>query len=261
MKVNVALVMTGSGNMASGSLSRTQVSCAEPTNRLITAVSSAARKALMERVRPCTFKTGDVLYEPGALISDAFFPLSCVISLVAVMSDGKSTEVCIFGCEGVVAYASAQVSRRAFGRYVVQIGGSALKIAINELRLIVRHHKDLREVLRRYSEALLLQTFQTIACNTFHSVEARCCRLILTTDDRTGRRELPLTHEFLADMLGTQRSTVSIIMKRLAAEGVLRQQRGRICILNKLQLQRNACECYSKIKSDYVRLLPKTSPA
>jgi hypothetical protein len=113
-------------------------------------------------------------------------------------------------------------------------------------------------LLNNYGEALLAQTFQTLACNTVHAVEARCCRWILSMHDRADQDTLPLTHEFLAEMLGVQRSTVSVVARALQTAGLIRQSRGGITITDRAGLEDAACECYGKIRSVYQRLLPRT---
>jgi CRP-like cAMP-binding protein len=117
-----------------------------------------------------------------------------------------------------------------------------------------------QELLRRYSEVLLAQTFQTVSCNAVHAVEARCCRWILAMRDRADQDALPLTHEFLGEMLGVQRSTVSVVTRTLQTAGLIRQSRGSITILDRAGLEEASCECYGRIQQIYRRLLPGTFP-
>ncbi len=109
-----------------------------------------------------------------------------------------------------------------------------------------------------YTEALLAQTFQTVACNAVHSVEARCCRWILATQYRVGRNELLLTHEFLAEMLGVQRSTVTVVTRTLQTAGLIAQRRGVITVVDPAGLEESACECHGAIRRNLERLLPRT---
>ena len=110
----------------------------------------------------------------------------------------------------------------------------------------------------RYGEALLAQTFQTVSCNAVHVVEARCCRWILSMHDRLDSDALPLTHEFLAELLGVQRSTLSLIAHKLQTAGLIRQARGAITVTDRAGLEGAACECYGRIRRTFEELLPKT---
>ena len=110
----------------------------------------------------------------------------------------------------------------------------------------------------RYNEALLAQAYHTVACNAVHPVEARCCRWLLSTHDRVDEDALPLTHEFLAEMLGVQRSTVSATLRSLQTTGLIEQHRGGIAVLDRAGLEQAACECYRKIRFRFATLLPGT---
>jgi CRP-like cAMP-binding protein len=116
----------------------------------------------------------------------------------------------------------------------------------------------IQQLVLRFTEALLAQTLQSVACNATHSVEARCCRWILSTRDRWGSDELPLTHEFLSEMLGVQRSTVSAVTRTLHGAGLISQSRGAITITNRRGLEDTACECYSVIRERFSQLLPSS---
>ena len=129
-----------------------------------------------------------VLYEPGETIEHAYFPHDAIISLIAVFADGGSVEMALFGGEGVVGFASSLVSRaNSLGRYMVQVPGTASRIPVKRLRSVAQGRSRVQELLLRYTEALLAQTFQTVACNAVHSVEARCCRWILHPGSRWAR--------------------------------------------------------------------------
>src|SRR4029079_6271014 len=132
-----------------------------------------------------------------------------VVSLVNVLEDGNTVEVALFGRGGVVGLLSALVTRAAFGRYVVQMAGTASRIAVAHLDEVRNAHPKLQRLIAGYGEVLLGQTFQLCGATAVRPVEARCCRGILMMHDRAEQDALPLTHEFLAEMLGVQRSTVS----------------------------------------------------
>jgi CRP-like cAMP-binding protein len=230
-------------------------------NRLLSALSPGGYEQLGPHVQTVALRSGTVIYEPGSRVDHAYFPLDCVVSLLAVLEDGGSAEVALFGCEGVLGYTSALFGREAFGRYVIQIPGSAARISLPRLREAAGACPELDEMLMRYTEAQLAQSFQIIACNAVHTVEARCCRWILSTQDRVNRPTLPLTHEFLAEMLGVQRSTVSLITRTLQSAGLIAQLRGGIRIVDRRGLEDTSCECYRVIRRTFERLLPNTYPA
>src|SRR4051812_17819729 len=199
-------------------------------NRLLTALDADDRARLEPHLVDVQLAAGRVLYESGETVRHAYFPHGCVVSLLAVLEDGASAEVALFGREGVLGYASSLFSREAFGRYVVQVPGAASRLPATRLSESAEASPVLRDLLQRYTEALLKQTFQSVACNAVHAVEARCCRWILSTQDRIGQMDLPLTHEFLAEMLGVQRSTVSLVVRALQTAGLIRQGRGVISV-------------------------------
>jgi CRP-like cAMP-binding protein len=174
------------------------------------------------------------------------------------MEDGDTVEIAVFGREALFGLVTAVVSRQAFGRYIVQLAGTASRIPAERMQEVIAARPNIRQLLIRFAEALLAQTFQTVACNAIHGVEARCCRWILSMHDRMNQDTLPLTHELLAEMLGVQRSTVSLVTHALQTEGLIRQQRGAITVTDRAGLEAVACECYGKIRHTFERLLPGT---
>jgi CRP-like cAMP-binding protein len=229
------------------------------SNRLLAALGPGDFAAVAQNLEAVVLASQDVLYEPGETIEYAYFPHDAIISLIAVFEDGVSVEMALFGCEAVVGYASSLVTRaNSLGRYMVQVPGTASRLPIERLRRVAQARSKVQELLLRYTEALIAQTFQTVACNAVHSVEARCCRWILCTQDRVGREHLLLTHQFLADTLGVQRSTVSLIVRGLQKRGLIEQRRGSITVANRAGLEEFACECYQTTRRTFERLLPQT---
>jgi len=140
------------------------------------------------------------------------------------------------------------------------MGGTASRIPFERLNEARNARPGLRQLIMNYGEVLLSQTFQTVSCNAVHSVEMRCCRWILSMHDRADQDTLPLTHEFLSEMLGVQRSTVSVVTRTLQSAGLIRQSRGGITVIDRPGLEASTCECYRKIRRIYQRLLPGTYP-
>lgn len=226
------------------------------SNRLLANLEADDLKALEPHLEIVALERGQVLYEIGSTISHAYFPHDAVISLVNVLESGQSVEVAVFGREGVLGLLSALVTREAFGRYVVQVPGTASRIAFERLSEINASRPRVRRLIMHYGEAFLAQTFQTVTCNAVHGVEARCCRWILSLHDRSDRDTLPITHEFLAEMLGVQRSTVSVVLRTYQMQGLIQQGRGGITVIDRRGLEEMTCECYRRIRGFYERLLP-----
>jgi CRP-like cAMP-binding protein len=230
------------------------------SNRLLAALPPNVIGALLRRGDPIDLKRGTVLYESEAKLTYCCFPLSGVIALVAILDDGRSAEVAVFGPESVVAYIGAMLGAQAFGRYVVQVSGRAFKISTRALLEVIGAHPELERRLRAFLIAFTRQTFQYLACNACHPVDQRCCKWLLTMADKAQTDEVPITHDNLAEMLGVQRPTVSIIMRELQAAGLVEQKRGCIRLLDRRRLLRCSCECYEKAKAVYDKWLPGAYP-
>jgi CRP-like cAMP-binding protein len=227
-------------------------------NRLLAAMAPEDFVRLEPYLETVDLPRGKVLYRPGETITFAYFPHDSVVSLVTVLEDGGSVEVAVFGREAVFGFVSAFISRKSLGCYIVQLPGMASRIAVGRLQDAIEASPPLRQLLLQYVEALLAQTFQTVACNTVHGVEARCCRWILSTHDRVDRDELPLTHEVLAELLGVHRTTVSLVTRTLQRAGLISQSKGVITVTDRAGLEDITCECYRVIRNNFERLLPKT---
>jgi len=227
-------------------------------NRLLAALEPDDFRVLEPHLELVELPKGKVIYDIGDPVRHTYFPHNALVSLVTILHDGGTVEMALFGREGMFGFVSALMPRQSFGRYVTQISGSASRIAVDRLEGAGREHPRIRDMVFRFTEALLAQTLQTVACNAVHSVEARCCRWILSTRDRVDHDALPLTHEILAEMLGVQRSTVSSVTRALQIAGLIQQGRGSITITDRAGLEEMSCECYRKIRKSFERLLPAT---
>jgi CRP-like cAMP-binding protein len=197
-----------------------------------------------------------VLYQPNQPIEDAMFPLEGVVSMLTIMKDGTGIEVATIGNEGMVGLPIILGPQLASSRFIVQVPGSGLRMSAEILREETRRDTPLRRVLVLYHAAFLKQISQSVACNGLHTVEQRCCRWLLMTRDRVTQESFPLTHEFLAEMLGVRRSSVTEVLHPLRAKGLLQAHRGRIEILDRPGLEALACECYASVNDEYSRLFP-----
>ncbi|MBB4039463.1 CRP-like cAMP-binding protein [Microvirga flocculans] len=226
------------------------------TNRLLGALEPNDFLWLEPYLEIVDLPRGRVIYEIGEPIHYTYFPHDAIISLITVLQSGGAVEVAIFGREAAVGFVSALVTRQSFGRYITQAPGTASRLPVERLNDAFANRANMRHILFRFTEAFLAQTLQTVACNAVHTVEARFCRVILSTRDRIDKDEIPLTHEALADMLGVQRSTVSSVTSALQRAGLIHQGRGTIRITDRDGIEEMACECYQTIRQSFEKLLP-----
>lgn len=192
------------------------------------------------------------VYDPGAPITEVYFPLSSVFSLVAV-ADGERTvvEVATIGLEGMVGlpvYLGAGTSPHAA---YCQVPGTAARLPATMLRQALSRDGALHAALNRLAQATMVQIAQNVVCNNSHSTEQRAARWLLTTHDRVRRTEFSLTQEFLAQMLGVRRATVSQVAGRLQSRHLIRYRRGVLAILDRAGLEAVACGCYFTVKAEF----------
>jgi CRP-like cAMP-binding protein len=227
-----------------------------PDNRLLATLSSDDFRWLESQLERVELPQGTVLAEEGEVLSNTYFPHTAVVSLVRQLKDGRVVEMATFGREGLVGLAFVGIPLQSFGRYIVQMSGAASHIGTTRLQMAARVRPGIQDMMLRYTEMLMALTLQSVACNAVHSVEVRACRWISATRDRVGRDDIPLTHEFLAEMLGVQRSTVSDVLRTLQSRGLIHQGRGKVTVNDGPRLQQAACECYRILRGKYQQLLP-----
>jgi CRP-like cAMP-binding protein len=195
-------------------------------------------------------KFGDVLYEAKA-IEHVYFPVDCLVSLLAPLRGHMAVECAVVGSEGMVGVALALGVRTSSVQAIVQGSGTALRMGASSFQREFQRIPVLQAGTFRYVHLLMGQLTQTAACNAFHSIEARCARWMLMTRDRMQSDELELTHEFLARMLGVRRVGVTVAAGNLQRDGLIAYSRGRIAILDPARLAKCACECYAVVKKLY----------
>jgi CRP-like cAMP-binding protein len=196
-----------------------------------------------------------VLREPEDPAVHLYFPLAGVISLLTVLDDGSAVEIATVGSEGMADFA-AYLGLESPARWMVQVPGSAIRVDANWLRELADGSPELRAVMHSYMLAMFVLVSQTAACNRRHPVEERCARWLLMTHDRVDADTFPMTHEFLADMLGVRRPSVSIAMSILSKAGYMRYRRGKVEILDRQGLEEATCECYGVLAHQFERRLP-----
>ena len=224
-------------------------------NRLLAQLAKADLERIGAALVPVELHRGYVLYEAGAPIHDVYFIDQGMISVVYTMDDGSTIEVATIGNEGLAGLPVILGADRATHRYFVQVAGQARRISVPAFTSELWQNGMLRKPLYKYHSAFMTQIMQGVACNGLHSIGQRCCRWLLTTQDHVGSQELDITHEFLAQMLGVRRASVTDVLRPLQNEGLIRASRGKVVILDSKRLAAEACECYRVIRSEYQRLL------
>ena len=198
---------------------------------------------------------GQMLYEPGTQLRHAFFPTTAIVSLHYVTETGASAETAGVGREGVVGVSLFMGGDTTSSSAVVQTAGHAYRLDRNVLKQEFNRAGLFQRLLLRYTQALMTQMAQTAACNRHHSVEQQLCRWLLLTLDRLPERELVMTQELVASMLGVRRESVTEAAGHLQNGGYIRYRRGHIAVLDRAGLEANACECYGVVKKELNRLL------
>ena len=171
------------------------------------------------------------------------------------MQDGSAIEVATVGNEGVVGLLAYLGGETSPNEVMVQVEGDGVRIRIDALKEAASGQGSLADLMLRYHTAYLTQVSQQVACNGLHPIQQRCCRWLLSTQDRVGSDEVTLTHEFLAIMLGVRRASVTEVLRPLQEEGFLSNGRGAITILNRKGLEKACCECYRVVQDEFERLL------
>jgi CRP-like cAMP-binding protein len=189
-----------------------------------------------------------VLHEPGRKLEFAYFPNRGLISLVVVMKDGKTAEAGIVGNEGFTGTVATVGLSRSPLQAVVQITGDGFRVEVGALQNTLASAPHLQSMLSRYAVVRGMQVAQTAACNRLHDIGQRLARWLLMTQDRVDSGSLPITHDFLATMLGTDRPTVSVAAGALQRRKLIEYTRGAVEIVNRKKLENSACECYGVIR-------------
>ena len=225
-------------------------------NRLLASLPPEDFGLISANLIQVDLERGRLLYDPGDQIDTVYFPQDGVISLMTLMENGAAIESATIGPEGALGLMAAVAPRQSLSRAIVQTPVQAAKIGAAALHEAWERSAMLRTLCDRHTEALFGHAIQSVACNALHSVEARFSRWLLTCHDRISSDTIALTQEFLADMLGVQRTTVTAVARGLQEKGVIRYRRGVVDIIDRQALETLACECYGAINRTYERLLP-----
>jgi len=207
------------------------------------------RAALEPHLKSVALASGDVLFEPEQPADRVYFPNTAVLSVMMVMEDGRTVETDTVGNESAVGIIAALSASTSVNRTLTQIPGAALVVPAARLRQASEDSSALRTLLLRHAQVNLAQAHQSVACNALHGVEQRLCRWLLASQDRTDRNVIELAQQFLATMVGVQRTTITQALRDLAAAGLIRQGRRYIEILDRKGMEARACECYAAVRA------------
>ncbi len=224
-------------------------------NTILAALPRPVAAALKPHLKLTELKRGEILAEAGARIDKVYFPHSGIISLVVELDIGDMIETAMIGRDGVVMASSALDGKIALNKTLVQLAGHASVMSADRLRAVADEYAAFRALLIRHEQVLFAQSQQSGACNASHVVEARLCRWLLRCRDLAGDDDLTITQEFLAQMLGVRRSSLSITANTLQKAGLISYKRGHVKILDVKGLKEGACECYAAVRGHYERML------
>ena len=220
-------------------------------NQLLGAMEPASRKRIDPHLEPITLKLGAVVCEAGGLLKHAYFPQGSVLSLLTVLENGSAIETANIGREGAFGLFAAMYSRVSFNRCIVQLVGPMVRCPIEVVQSEFKASEHLRDLFVSFSETLLSQVQQTVACNAMHTTEERMCRWLLMMHDRAEGETLTYTHEFLANILGTNRKSVTLAAQSMQNAGLISYRRGTMQVLDRAGLEKASCECYAIVRKRF----------
>jgi len=228
--------------------------CDPTQNHLLAALPAAERQRIYPHLQLVPMPMGEVVCEPSSALRHVYFPTDCIVSFSYVLKDGTSAEVGLVGNDGLVGIALFMGGGSTPSRAVVQSAGSAYRLDADRLKDEFHLNGKAQSLLLRYTQALLTQMAQTVACTRLHTTVQQLCRWLLLSLDRLPTSQLTVTHELIANMLGVRREGVTIAAAKLRKLGVIRHIRGRITVMDRPALEQLSCECYAVVKQETDRL-------
>ena len=223
-------------------------------NRLLASLPPSDLSLVGRHLREVPMEQGQTLEDRGQAVDRVYFPQTGLISLIVTMPEDRALEVGMVGPEGAIGMTAGLGSRISFVQALVQVSGTALCISPSRFQSAATHSPRIRAMIARYGEVLLGQVEQTAACNGLHDASSRVCRWLLQTSDKIESDVIPFTQEFLGQMLGVQRTTISQVVGRLQAAALIDTKRGEIHIVDRAGLKKEACECYDIMRRHIDRL-------
>jgi CRP-like cAMP-binding protein len=228
-------------------------------NKLLGALPQTEFDRVSAHLEVVSLTLGEVLYESGDKLDYVYFPTTSIISLLYIMENGATAEIGVVGNDGVLGIALFMGGDTTPNRAVVQSAGHAVKMPARELKAEFTLGGVFHNLLLRYTQALITQISQTAVCNRLHPIEQQLCRWLLLSHDRLDSDELVMTHDLISNMLGVRREGVTVAAQKLASQGLIRNDRGAITVLDRLGIERSVCECYKVVSEEYRRLLESNS--
>jgi CRP-like cAMP-binding protein len=224
-------------------------------NHLLAALPASDFERLRPNLQPTSLSLGEVLYEAGSHLDAVYFPTTSIVSLLYMLENGASAEIAVVGNDGIVGIALFMGGETTPSRAVVQSAGHAYRLDSTLLKDEFRRAGAMQQLLLRYTQALLTQMAQTAVCNRHHSLDQQLCRWLLLSLDRLQSRELVMTQQLIANMLGVRREGVTEAAQKLQAANLIEYVRGHITVLDRAGLEARTCECYGVVKRESDRLL------
>jgi CRP-like cAMP-binding protein len=230
-------------------------------NLILAALPSADYQRLLPQLELVEIGLGRSLYESGGHLQHVYFPIEGIVSLLYVTQGGNSAELAVVGREGMIGVSLFMGGETTPNRAVVQSACRAYRLPAQALKAGFAEGGALQLTLLKFTQALITQISQTAVCNLHHSVDQQLCRWLLLSLDRLPDNKLQMTQELIANMLGVRRQGVTESAGKLEREGLISYRRGLITVLDRPALEERACECYSVVKSEVERLLPRAALA
>lgn len=225
-------------------------------NTILSSLPPAEFEFLVARMEPASLKNGTIVANSGDTLKQCYFPSNGMISLLSVTENGKAVEVGFTGYEGMLGLSVVLGKNEMPYQALVQVESDGFFVDVKAVAELFDHNGVFHDVVLRYTRVVLMQITQTAVCNHFHTIQARLCRWMTVMCERTNNRHLTLTQEFVAHMLGVQRTSIGMIATAMQADGIIRYSRGRVEVLDFDRMRKSACECYFVIANemaDYIK--------
>ena len=236
-------------------MSNTQTDDGYRNNQLLGALEAESRERIEPHLEPIEFKLGEMVCDAGGHLKHAYFPRGSVLSLLTVLENGAAIETANIGREGAFGLFAAMYSRVSFNRCIVQLQGNMVRCPIEVLQSEFKRSEHVRDLFVSFSETLLSQVQQTVACNAMHTTEERMCRWLLMMHDRAEGESLPYTHEFLSHILGANRKSITLAAQSMQSSGLISYRRGTMQVLDRAALEGASCECYAIVRERFEAFL------
>ena len=224
-------------------------------NFLLAALSDDDFERINPKLKPVSFKLGEVLYESGEKLDYVYFPTTAIVSLLYIMENGTTAEIGVVGNDGILGVSLFMGGETTTSRAVIQSAGNAVRMKAIDMKTEFALGGRFQALLLRYTQALMTQISQTAVCNRLHSIEQQLCRWLLLSHDRLNSDKLVMTHDLISNMLGVRREGITLAARKLAARKLITNSRGTMTVLDRQGLENAVCECYAVVNDEYNRLL------